>query len=220
MIMEEEKYISMAAQLRKPEGEAGIKAGESMNQGNKFQNLQTIEAVNPSPNDKILEIGMGNGLFVKEILAKHPSIRYTGFDHSVIMVNEAKRINSESVAQGSAEFVLGDVSKLPFPEKSFNKILTINTVYFWKDIGATFRELRRVLKPGGTLIVSIRPKHQMENYPFTRYGFTMYSTAELKELLIANRFGIKDVHENREPEYEFNGNLLTMENVIVECYPI
>jgi hypothetical protein len=60
----------------------------------------------------------------------------------------------------------------------------------------------------------------MENYPFTRYGFTMYSTAELKELLIANRFGIKDVHENREPEYEFNGNLLTMENVIVECYPI
>jgi ubiquinone/menaquinone biosynthesis C-methylase UbiE len=218
--MEEQKYVRMAAQLRKPEGEDGIKAGESMNQGNKFQNLQTIDALNPSPNDRILEIGMGNGLFVKEVLKRHPSIRYTGFDHSSIMVNEAKKINSELIAQRSAEFVLGDVSRLPFPEKSFNKIFTINTIYFWKDIAGTFKQLRRVLTPGGTLIISIRPKRQMENYPFTRYGFTMYSTAELKELLIENRFGVKQVFENREPEYEFNGNLLTMENVIIESYPI
>ena len=45
--MEEEKLIKIASQLRKPDGEDGIKTGESMNQGNKFMNLQTIDMVNP-----------------------------------------------------------------------------------------------------------------------------------------------------------------------------
>ena len=81
-------------------------------------------------------------------------------------------------------------------------------------------EFRRVLKPGGTLILSIRPKRQMQNYPFTKYGFTMYTMPELKEMLIANRFGVRKVHENLEPDYEFNGNLLKMENLIIESYVI
>jgi ubiquinone/menaquinone biosynthesis C-methylase UbiE len=218
--MEEEKFLQIASQLRKPEGEDGIKTGESMNQGNKFMNLQTIAVVNPVAKDRVLEIGMGNGWFVKEILQKDASIHYTGFDHSPLMVQEAKRINSDWIEKGQAEFFLGDVSALPFQNKPFNKIFTINTIYFWKDNTRVFSELRRVLKPGGTLIIAIRPKRQMQNYPFTRFGFTMYSTAELKEVLIANGFGVRKVHENTEPDYEFNGSLFKMENIILECYPL
>jgi ubiquinone/menaquinone biosynthesis C-methylase UbiE len=218
--MEEEKLLKIASQLRKPEGEDGIKAGESMNQGNKFMILQTIEIVDPRPNDVILEIGMGTGLFVKEILQKDPTIRYTGFDYSPLMVTEAKKANAEWIARGAAEFVLGDVSSLPFSAKSFNKIFTINTIYFWKDNALILKELRRVLKPGGLLIIAIRPKHQMQNYPFTRYGFTMYSSSELKEMLIANGFGVRKIQENLEPDYEFNGSLLKMENIIVVSAPL
>jgi ubiquinone/menaquinone biosynthesis C-methylase UbiE len=218
--MEEEKLIKIASQLRKPEGDDGIKTGESMNQGNKFMNLETIRIVRPSPGDTILEIGMGNGLFVKEILDRDESIKYTGFDYSAVMVNEAKRINERYIQEGRADFVLGDVVSLPFANRSFNKIFTINTIYFWKDNTVVLKELKRVLKTGGTLIISIRPKRQMENYPFTRYGFTMFTGAELKEVLIANGFGVKEIYENQEPDYEFNGSLLKMENIIVEAYPL
>lgn len=217
---EEEKYINIASQLRKPEGEEGIRTGESMNQGNKFMNLKTIEILNPSAGDSILEVGMGNGWFVGEILKTDKTIRYTGCDYSSVMVAEATRINQQWIERGQAEFLLGEVSKLPFPAKAFNKIFTINTVYFWKNNGIALRELKRVLKPGGSLIIAIRPKRQMEHYPFTRYGFTMYSAPELKEMLIENGFGVKQIHEHKEPDYEFNGSLLSMENVVVESYPL
>jgi ubiquinone/menaquinone biosynthesis C-methylase UbiE len=218
--MEEEKLIKIASQLRKPDGEDGIKTGESMNQGNKFMNLQTIDMVNPSPNDRILEIGMGNGLFVREILERHPTIHYTGFDYSPLMVEEAKRINAEWIEKERAEFMLGDVSSLPFRDKTFTKIFTVNTIYFWKDNAAVMKEFRRILKPGGILIIAIRPKRQMKNYPFTKYGFTMYSNSELKEMLIANGFGIRKAQENYEPDYEYNGSQIKMENLIVEAYPL
>ena len=218
--MEEDKLIQIATQLRKPEGADGIKTGESMNQGNKFMNLQTIDIVNPSANDRILEIGMGNGWFVREILLRHPTIHYTGFDYSPTMVQEAERINAEWVEQERAQFVLGDVSSIPFPDKSFSKIFTVNTIYFWKDTPFVLKEFRRMLKPGGSVIISIRPKRQMKNYPFTKYGFTMYSKSELKEMLIANGFGMRKAQENYEPDYEFNGSLIKMENLIVEAYPL
>ena len=218
--MEEEKLIRIASQLRKPEGEDGIKTGESMNQGNKFMNLQTIDIVNPSANDRILEVGMGNGWFVREILERLPTIHYTGFDYSPLMVQEAKRINAEWIERQRAEFVLGDVSSLPFPDHSFNKIFTVNTIYFWKNNAGVLKEFRRILKTGGLLIIAIRPKHQMKNYPFTKYGFTMYSNPELKEMLIANGFGVRKFQENYEPDYEFNGSVIKMENLIVEAYPL
>jgi ubiquinone/menaquinone biosynthesis C-methylase UbiE len=213
--MEEEKLEKIASQLRKPEGEEGIKTGVSMNQGNRFMNLQAIQLLDAKAGDSILEIGMGNGLFVKEILQKDPTIRYTGFDHSPLMVSEAKKINDDWIAKGAADFVLGEVSSLPFAPGSFNKIITINTIYFWKDHAAVFRELKRVLKRGGMLLIAIRPKHQMQNYPFTKYGFMMFSDADMKELLMANGFGVRNVYHNAEPDYDFNGSLLKMENVVI-----
>jgi ubiquinone/menaquinone biosynthesis C-methylase UbiE len=218
--MDEIKLKTMAAQLRKPEGEEGIKTGESMNKGNRFINLDTIRIVDPSPRDIILEVGMGNGMFVKNILEEHESINYTGFDYSELMVREATRLNAAWVEKGNAKFVLGNVSQLPFAAGSFNKIFTINTIYFWEDNAKVLKELRRVLKPNGKLIIAIRPRHQMENYPFTKYGFTMYSRPELEEVLIQNRFSILKVHEIREPDFEFNGTVMSMESIIVEATPL
>lgn len=74
--MTEEQLKNIALQLRKPEGDWGIEMGEKMNVGNKFINLHTIDVLNPKANDVILEIGMGNGFFVKDIfkLEKYNSI--------------------------------------------------------------------------------------------------------------------------------------------------
>jgi ubiquinone/menaquinone biosynthesis C-methylase UbiE len=215
--MDESSLKEIAAQLRKPTGDEGIKAANSMNQGNLHINLNTIEVLNPSPGDNILEIGMGNGYFVREILSKDSSIRYTGCDFSEVMIREAERLNAEWIQKGQAKFVFGDVNQLPFQGRTFNKIFTINTIYFWDDAPKVFRELKRVLRPEGTLIISIRPRHQMENYPFTRYGFNMFTASELHDILLENGFYSIKMKELVEPDVDFKGTVMKMESVIAKA---
>jgi ubiquinone/menaquinone biosynthesis C-methylase UbiE len=128
--MDENTYQQIASQLRKPEGEEGIKTGEWMNRGNELMNKLAIATLQASPNDHILEIGMGNGFFVKNIVSVHESIKYVGCDFSDLMTKEAEKNNLVWIGKNQAQFRMGDVNQLPFEDARFNKILTINTVYF------------------------------------------------------------------------------------------
>ena len=65
--MVERKIESLARQLRNPKGILGKKVGEKMNAGNRQMNLETINQLELNPNDRILEIGMVNGFFVRNI---------------------------------------------------------------------------------------------------------------------------------------------------------
>lgn len=102
--MDEETLKEIAGQLRQPTGEYAIQVGEKMNEGNLHINLNTFEALNLAEDDNILEIGMGNGFFVKNILSAHNSIKYTGCDYSEIMIDEARKQNTNFIASGKAEF--------------------------------------------------------------------------------------------------------------------
>jgi len=213
--MDESTLRSIAAQLRKPEGEYAIQVGERMNEGNRDINLYTIEALELKAGDKILEIGMGNGFFVKDILSVDESITYAGCDYSAIMVEEANKINEGFVANKRAAFYVADAGKLPFADNSFDKTFTINTIYFWDEPATVLAELRRVLMPGGQLIVAIRPKHTMVDLPFTQYGFTLYTKDELQALLLANGFKVIDTIERIEPAAEMSGEKFPMEGLLV-----
>jgi ubiquinone/menaquinone biosynthesis C-methylase UbiE len=215
--MDETSYQQLAAQLRHPAGEAGIQTGEWMNRGNTQINLDTIAILNATAGDNILEIGMGNGFFVQHILQKDDNIQYTGADFSDVMVKEAERINAAWIDKGSAKFVMSDVAALPFVNAIFNKIFTINTIYFWDDTVTILSEIKRVLQPAGKLIVTLRPKRQMKNYPFTKYGFNMFSKEEAEQLLTKNGFAILQALEIQEPDFELNGELVKMESLVIEA---
>lgn len=212
---EEQQLQQRASQLRKPEGEEGIKTGEWMSKGNVHIIRDTLKALNAATDDNILEIGMGNGFFVNEILQKSGGINYTGCDYSELMIGQSKEINSEWISRGQAKFVLSDLSSLPFKNETFNKILTINTIYFWDDNIKALNEIKRVIRPNGIFIIGFRPKHQTEKYPFTRYGFNQYSKTEVSDLVSKNGFSVVDVIENKEPDFNLNGEMLKMENVVI-----
>jgi ubiquinone/menaquinone biosynthesis C-methylase UbiE len=207
----------VARQLRKPEGEGGIMTGKKMNEGNIHINRNTIQIVGPAENDHILEIGMGNGFFVSEIVSAHPSLKYTGIDFSELMIEEAGKINEKWVKNGQVDFILAAAENTPFTPGSFNKVFTVNTIYFWENERKVLEELIRILKPGGKLIIALRPKHQMKDYPFTKYGFTMFSMEDLDLLLTSS--GLCDVRffENEEPPFEMHGEIHKMQNLIVSA---
>lgn len=213
--MDETLAQQMAAQLRRPSGEAGVQTGEWMNRGNVHMNIDTLEILNAAANDTILEIGMGNGFFVKDILQKDPSIKYTGCDFSEVMVTEAEQLNAAWINKGQAKFICANVADMPFTDGSFNKIFTINTIYFWEDAITILAQLKRVLKKNGTLIISLRPKHLMQNYPFTKYGFTLFAKADVVQLLEANGFTIVQAIEKPEPDFDLNGEIIKMESLVI-----
>jgi ubiquinone/menaquinone biosynthesis C-methylase UbiE len=214
--MDEQSYRQLAAQLRQPSGEAGVQTGEWMNKGNVHINLDTLEILDAVGGDRILEIGMGNGFFVHHILQKDNTIKYTGADFSEVMVEESKRINTPWINSGHATFVLCHADSLPFEDNTFNKIFTINTIYFWNDPIKILHEIERVLQPKGKLIITLRPKHLMENYPFTKYGFNMFSREEIVQLLSKSNFTIVKVTEKQEPDFELNGEMVKIESLIIE----
>jgi ubiquinone/menaquinone biosynthesis C-methylase UbiE len=207
----------LAAQLKKPDGEMGKQIGEVMNNGNRLINEWTLAALDLQEGDTILEIGMGNGFFIKDILATKPSLRYEGLDYSEIMIAAAQEINRSFIEEQRVHFTLGTAGNLPFEDGLYEKIFTINTIYFWDNAKNELNEIKRVLKQGGKFVIAIRSKETMKQMPFTEYGFVKYDQRELIALLEKNGFIITDVVQQKEPPYEFNGQVMQPENIIVSC---
>ena len=205
----------IAAQLRKPEGDSGIQMGERMNEGNRYINEHTIEALAVSGNDRILEIGMGNGFFVRRILEGEPGVHYTGCDFSPEMVQECERRNVDLIKAGRAGFLVADALELPFPDNSFDKAFAVNSLYFWEAPDETLAEIRRVLRPSGLLLLAIRPKHRMEHYPFVKYGFSMYNAPDLEALLTRNGYKLIETIVREEPEQNLTERDIKVETLIV-----
>ncbi|MEX1240250.1 MAG: class I SAM-dependent methyltransferase [Cyclobacteriaceae bacterium] len=206
---------AIAQQLRQPEGEQGIQLAKKMNEGNLYINRFTIDALQLRSNEHVLEIGMGNGFFVKDILSIDDSLRYAGCDFSPVMVEEARIVNKKFIQSKRAQFHLAPADELPFQNEAFDKVFTVNTIYFWEDVGRVFSEIRRVLRPEGRLVISLRPKSIMKHYPLARFGFRLFSKEDISQLIKKNSFVIKDVIEKKEPDQEINGAKVPVETLVL-----
>ena len=111
--------------------------------------------------------------------------------------------------------MMANAEQLPFKDQEFDKVFSINTIYFWSEPSLVLSEINRVLKPGGKVVVSVRPKAVMQDYPFVKYGFEMYSKEELADLLTENDFEVTDIIEREEPEQEIAGEKVSVETLIV-----
>lgn len=205
----------LAEQLRQPSGDFGKKVAENMNSSNGLMNRAAIQELHLQPGDNILETGMGNGAFAAEILGQNQKVTYTGCDFSEIMVEESMLRNQEFVESGQAKFMVSAADTLPFADHSFNKIFTVNTIYFWQDPHKELAEMYRVLQPGGRFVIGIRPKRSMQKYPFTQYNFTLYSEEELLKLLENNHLRILKTISEQEPEQQIAEFTIQPEFLIV-----
>ncbi len=194
--MDQEKLKILAQNLANPEGEKGIEIGEMMNATNIGMTLESIKALLIEDNEHILEIGHGNAGHVKSILNRAQNIKYTGIDISATMHNEAKRLNE--AFRDQADFVLYEGEKLPFEDKMFDKIVTVNTVYFWKQPVDYLNEIYRVLKKTGTFVLTFGQRDFMEKLPFTQFDFTLYNTDEMEETVSGSYFSRMTVSEREE----------------------
>ncbi len=174
---------TLAGQLRCPSGEAGHEVGKAMNEHNRDMNQLAIRLLVVEHGHSIWEIGPGIGAFVPLIFERAQDIKYTGLDISRDMISEASARNQKLIESGKARWVLGSTENIPFEDNLFDRIVTVNTLYFLQPPQEHIREVKRVLKPGGKLILCIGSKQYMQQMPFTVHGFTLYSREEAHDLL-------------------------------------
>jgi ubiquinone/menaquinone biosynthesis C-methylase UbiE len=193
--MTEEEIKAVALQLGHPQGEEGIKVAAKLHEINGSMIQRTIDLLHCRDQDTVLEIGPGNGGYAPYVLSRAAGIRYYGIDISATMIALAKEQLAAEIAAGTASFTLGNGVELPYDINLFDKIFTVNTLYFWEDPLQQLAEIYRVLKPGGLLAMGIRSPRYMDKLPFTKYGFSKYDTARASALLEKAGFVVADALE-------------------------
>ncbi len=103
--------------------------------------------------DNVLDVGCGGGRTVSKLAAIASEGKVYGIDHSKESVAVATGTNKQWIAIGRVEIREASVSQLPFSEHRFDVVTAIETHFWWPDLHAGIREILRVLKPGGMLIV-------------------------------------------------------------------
>jgi ubiquinone/menaquinone biosynthesis C-methylase UbiE len=178
----------LAAQLGRPRGLVGRLVVRSLNRGNAATNRRAVELLDLAPGHRALDLGFGGGVGLAALLDS-PAAQVTGVDHSGDMVARARRRFAGPLSDGRLRLAEASVESLPFGDGEFDRILSVHTVYFWPDPPAAARELRRVIAPGGRLVLALGRKEWMERQRVHRTGFTLYDEREVEELLRGGGFG-------------------------------
>jgi ubiquinone/menaquinone biosynthesis C-methylase UbiE len=150
----------IARQLSYPTGLPGAIIGHLMNRRNAKMNHFALEQLKVTATDRVLEIGFGGGVILSPLVENAGFV--VGLDRSPDVVRRAGRKFARARAGSRAAFHEGEVEALPFDASSFEKVITVNTVYFWKSLDQGFRQCYRVLASTGLLVVGFLPKDRMD----------------------------------------------------------
>jgi arsenite methyltransferase len=106
------------------------------------------------PGERVLDLGCGAGtdsLVAAQMVG--PEGRVTGIDMTPEMLDKARSAAAE-LGVGNVDFVEGEIEELPFPDESFDVVISNGVVDLVPDKDAVFSELHRVLRPGGRIQIA------------------------------------------------------------------
>ena len=168
--------MSFFENTRKPEGFGGKLMVAMMNVGHSAVARWGLQFLNAAPDAKVLDCGCGGGANIKRLLKKCPRGVVKGIDYSPVSVEKSRKVNEAAIAEGrcavlqgsvadmmgqarekadrlhlkNVTFRQGDVGALPYADDTFDIVLSLNGFHAFPDKEAAYREVFRVLRPGGT----------------------------------------------------------------------
>ena len=141
------------SQCQKPRGRLGRFTLWRMNSSHSKLTDWGLEQIAIEKDYTILDVGCGGGRTISKLAAIATQGKVYGVDYSEESVAATKKINARAIEAGRVEVRHGSVSQLPFSDGMFDLVTAVETHFWWPNLPADMREVFRVMKPGGMLIV-------------------------------------------------------------------
>jgi SAM-dependent methyltransferase len=162
----------IARQSACPSGLLGRLIGQVMARETAAANAAALELLELEPVDHVLEVGFGHGATIARAAAAVSRGFAAGVDPSGEMCRMAARRNRAAVAAGRVELRQASADALPYAEGAFDKVLSVHTLYFWRELSDPLSEMRRILKTPGRLVLGWRDDPgTVGSFPASVYRF-------------------------------------------------
>jgi ubiquinone/menaquinone biosynthesis C-methylase UbiE len=152
-----------------------------------------------APDDNVLDLGCGTGWLARLIAEQVPEGRVVGVDISDEMVRRARRNNADLE---NVMFAIGEAEEIPWDANFFTHAISVEAGYYWPDPLRALREIRRVLREGGSAWVLINfygeNVHAHQWRDVLNISVKLFSAAEWKNLF--TEAGFSGVKHERIPD--------------------
>ena len=141
----------------------------------------TSDLLEIQPEDKIIEIGFGNGANIKLLLQKAIRGSVTGVEISKTAIEMASKKNAKAISEGRVKLHLAHGNTIPSENNVFDKACSVATAYVIEDPGAVFKEMFRVLKPKGRAAITFPVRENFMRFkPVATEGFYLHKLVDLE----------------------------------------
>jgi arsenite methyltransferase len=182
----------IARELRSPTSVMGcLFLAPLWNRRNAALNDATLDALSLAPGDRVLEIGFGGGYLLGRILGRLAGGLAAGIDHSPAMVRYVRRRYRTHIRAGALRLHRGAADYLPFEDRSFTKVCSVNSIFYWDDAPRVLSEVWRVLQPGAAFILCFTDHKALENKSFSG-EITRYDVDQVQRMLEHPGFHVRD----------------------------
>ena len=110
---------------------------------------ETMRRLPLDSRDRMLDVACGTGAFLQAVAAAHPKVRLAGVDISPEMLAVARQRLPVGV-----KLQVASADALPFRDDSFDIVVTTSAFHFFRVPNEVLNEMRRVLRPGGRLVIT------------------------------------------------------------------
>lgn len=145
--------VTIEGNPRRPEGTAGRAMLARMNESHARLVEWGLAHLVPAVSDTVLDIGCGGGNTLQRMAEYVTNGHLVGIDYAETSVEASRAFNAHLIEAGRMEVLQASVEALPFDDAHFDKIVTVESFYFWPRPEESLKEVCRVLKPDGTFLL-------------------------------------------------------------------
>ena len=194
------------SQYRCPTGSSGRTVAANMNKGHWDLTTWGLKYVTIKSDSVIVDVGCGGGKTISRLARRAAQSKVFGVDHSADMVEYSKQVNKKLIEKNRVEILQNSVEKTVFKDDFFDLVTAIETYYFWPNLEQAFREIRRILKKGGCLlIISEMIKdgvYEVENTEIiAKTQVHLVPLQEIQRMLYSVGFGSVEVFRKRKSDW-------------------
>jgi len=172
--------------------------GRFLNVLNSKFNALILQDLAVQPTSRVLEVGFGGAGLLRDLCARATMGAVAGLEVSDEMIARSRVKLRGQIEAGRLSVHQGSVESMPFADGQFDRACAVNTVYFWPDLLTAMQEFRRVIRPGGLLVLGFMSDEDIGRAGLDRHGFERHAPDAIETALRKSDFEAVSLKSGRD----------------------